>query len=653
MKRIKPDNITVLLSTILLFMLSASLPGQELSKAELEERARKQFEDKQYEKAAADYKVLQGMFPKENRYNYYLGLSYLNANMELASAVELLKKTATRNYGSDTYFHLGRAYHRTYQFDQAAHAMTVFKKTAREKDIRRTQVDRWLKTIENARKAVLVAQKLSITDMQEVPGKSPESAFKDKIGGKYVYVPEEFLTQADRSKDYQSLMYLSDEIQPGDYLYFACRSKGGRSGTDICRVKRITTEDFSLPEVLQASINSTYDEAFPYFDKSTSTLYFSSNNDQSIGGYDIFKSRYNTADQSWSKPEKLDFPVNSVHDDFLYTPTATGGEVIFLSSRSSRGPDFHAYTYIPDSIARYEIPSGREEVMTLALLMPSGIEIDHENFRLAQFASSTDTEEAVPENTGLSEYEILINEAVSLQSKSDSLVWMAAKIKAKAVESEHYREKQARTGSIAAIETEAKRNQQLADEKFTQAEALKPETDINSLQQGQFVQEQPATENGLVPYSYDPSVVKENSDEAVRQGSREAAVEEQGREAAGLAHQEIMLGFSITQASPYSSTNPIPEAVLPSGLVYRIQLGSFSNMIPENTFGGLSPLSREPGVSGTRYYVGYFKSVTDARKALNEVKEYGYPDAFIVSFYKQEKIPIQKAREIEFAGKQF
>jgi hypothetical protein len=116
-----------------------------------------------------------------------------------------------------------------------------------------------------------------------------------------------------------------------------------------------------------------------------------------------------------------------------------------------------------------------------------------------------------------------------------------------------------------------------------------------------------------------------------------------------MANQQISEGFSIMQTSPYSENNPIPIASLPGGLIYRIQLGAFSNAIPENTFGGLTPVSKEEVTQSTKYYVGYFKSITEARQALNKIKKYGYPDAFIVSYYERQKISVRKAREIEFA----
>jgi len=90
-------------------------------------------------------------------------------------------------------------------------------------------------------------------------------------------------------------------------------------------------------------------------------------------------------------------------------------------------------------------------------------------------------------------------------------------------------------------------------------------------------------------------------------------------------------------------------ASISEGLTYRIQLGAYSNEIPENTFGGLTPVSKEASASNTKYYVGAFNSIKEAREALGKVKEYGYPDAFLVSFFNSQKISVQKAREIEFA----
>lgn len=652
MTSISNHSIHVLLTAILCHLFYFGVNGQELSKGEIEERAHAYFESREYVKAASDYAVLQRMYPKENRYNYYLGRSYLDANMELATAIELLKKTAVRNYGDDTYYHLGRAYHKAYKFNEASHAMHTFQNKSSNKTLKKYDVDHWLIMIENARKSVLVARKLSVEDIQDIPGVSPESAFKNRLNGKYIYAPVEFMTSTAIEHDYKSMMYLSDDIEIGDYLYFSSLSKGQKRGSEIYRVRRITAEDFSVPEVLPEIVNSNYDEAHPFFDKASSNLFFASNGNLSSGGYDIFKSYYDATLQTWSNPEKLDFPINSVQDDYLYTSLGTNDEVIFLSTRSSIGDELQAYTVVIDTLASYEIPSNIEEVITLALLTPSGISVEDDNIHLAQIAPYTAEEPAI--NGTLSVYDRLINEALSLQMKSDSLDWMSKEMQMRGVSSESYQAKQARIDNAGSLEAESERLQALADEKFRQAELLKSAEQYRASETAALLAENSNSGNGLVHYTYKPNTEATYPEQEERVSTTNlSAAESQGKLAAGTANQAINLGFAISQSSPYSTKNPIPDALLPEGLVYRVQLGAFSKDIPQNTFGGLSPVSREDVGSATKFYVGYFKSVSDARKALDQVKDYGYPDAFIVSYYQNKKITIQEAREIEFAGKQF
>jgi len=107
--------------------------------------------------------------------------------------------------------------------------------------------------------------------------------------------------------------------------------------------------------------------------------------------------------------------------------------------------------------------------------------------------------------------------------------------------------------------------------------------------------------------------------------------------------------FSILSKSPYSDSNQIPiDEPLPDGVVYKIQLGAFSKALPPNTFKGLSPLSGEKLVSGaTKYYVGMFWLYDDAYDALRKVRELGFKDAFIISFYNRKPISAERARQLE------
>ncbi len=108
--------------------------------------------------------------------------------------------------------------------------------------------------------------------------------------------------------------------------------------------------------------------------------------------------------------------------------------------------------------------------------------------------------------------------------------------------------------------------------------------------------------------------------------------------------------FKIFAVSPYSKSNPIPAGInLPDGLIFRIQLGAFSKQVSDDAFKGLSPVSYEIVDGKLKYYTGIFYSSESAGKALKEVREYGFPDSFLVAFYNGKIISIEKAREVEYS----
>ena len=104
--------------------------------------------------------------------------------------------------------------------------------------------------------------------------------------------------------------------------------------------------------------------------------------------------------------------------------------------------------------------------------------------------------------------------------------------------------------------------------------------------------------------------------------------------------------FAIGDESMYSASAPIPmDLEMPSGVVYKVQLGAFRNPITQDLFRNFTPLSGESAGEGlTRYTVGLFKTYTTADLAKGEVRELGYDDAFVVAYRDGVRIPLYEAR---------
>lgn len=649
---------------VLIFcMLSITINSQDGSKDELEAQGSIYFLQGDYDKAMVSYQSLHDLYPKDAEICYYLGRCYLNCNQNVEEAAKLLKFAAIRNFGEDAYFFLGRAYHLNYQFDEADMAFNTFTKMAKSKYVKEYDVNYWIEANRNAKKSVTAVLKTPLVKKTLVPAKVTESAFSENTNGKYIYVPDEFRSATDKSKNYQTLMFVSKDIQVDDYLYFDTKSLKLKSGTDIYRVKRLQNDEYSIPERLPDIINTAYDEAYPYYDKGSSTLYFSSKGLNTSGGFDIFYSKFDEDSKKWSTPEKLEFPINTPYDDYLYTIDPEKKNVTFLSNRNSGIGSINAYTlptlqggeylslWSKDEIKKYAEFENAEFVTEHLALNDQKEKIDNEipeqSVVITPTINNTD-------NSGTkNEYDMVLAEALSLQSHCDSLIWCVKDLKRQALSENNYQKKQQMLSNASILDKEAQRVQTLASSKFLLAEKLRGETPNTNL----AMQNQPQKPE---PMQQDITVIafpEENIE--LKKSQNNQSVENdsytQGYNAATqVAVPQIAEGFRIEKTSPYSKDNPIPfQAKLPDGLIYRIQLGAYSGVIEENAFKGLTPVTAEKTANKdiTKYYVGYFPTIEVARKALGEVKSYGYPDAFLVSYYNKEKITIQKAREIEFAEK--
>lgn len=83
-------------------------------------------------------------------------------------------------------------------------------------------------------------------------------------------------------------------------------------------------------------------------------------------------------------------------------------------------------------------------------------------------------------------------------------------------------------------------------------------------------------------------------------------------------------------------------------LVIKVQITSSSKKIPLNSrkFLGLNKVSEYEDGGVFKYVVGEFSEMEPAAEEQKKVQEIGFKDAFIVAFYKGERVSIKKAREI-------
>ncbi|MBW7867056.1 MAG: OmpA family protein [Brumimicrobium sp.] len=104
--------------------------------------------------------------------------------------------------------------------------------------------------------------------------------------------------------------------EDGKWLYFSSNRPGGKGGFDIWRIKIDATGlPSGTPENLGYPVNTEFDEKTPFYHSIGNILYFSSTGHNSIGGLDIFQSKFNLDDSTFMAPTNMGEPINSSQDD--------------------------------------------------------------------------------------------------------------------------------------------------------------------------------------------------------------------------------------------------------------------------------------------------------------------------------------------------
>ncbi len=306
------------------------------SEQEFKKQAADLFDKEEFEKAYPLYSQLVSLYRKDPNYNYRLGVCMLYASDEKERAITFLEfAVRSGDAEKEAYFYLAKAYHLNYRFDEAIAQYQAFKKNAASAKVEKLQVDRQIEMCKNGKKLLRNLSDLPVLEKTEL---GREDFFRsydiNEIGGKLLVKPDEkeFRTPLDKKKNEKSIIFLATN---GTEIYFSSYGDNEQSGKDIYKLKKSKSGDWEKPEKLGISINTKFDEDFPFLHPNGKVLYFSSKGHNSMGGYDIFKSTYNEDTKTWNAPVNLDFPINTPDDDILYITNADERKAYFASARSS------------------------------------------------------------------------------------------------------------------------------------------------------------------------------------------------------------------------------------------------------------------------------------------------------------------------------
>ncbi len=138
--------------------------------------------------------------------------------------------------------------------------------------------------------------------------------------------------------------------EDGQWLYFSSNRPGGNGGFDIYVSERNNSGGWKKPRNLGPVINTEYDEEGPFICCENKTLYFSSLGGRGMGGFDIYKSDYSTASDTWGLPQNLGYPINTPDEDVHFSPSVDGYRAYYATTREDGFgfTDIYEITFIDD-----------------------------------------------------------------------------------------------------------------------------------------------------------------------------------------------------------------------------------------------------------------------------------------------------------------
>lgn len=179
-----------------------------------------------------------------------------------------------------------------------------------------------------------------------------------------VFKKEKFVTSVNSDKSIETSGFLSPD---GQTIFFASNRPGGFGGYDIWMVRRLPDGKWAIPQNCGPVVNTPDDEDFPTLSYDGSTLYFSSNGHEGMGGFDLFQVNWIAEDNSFVNFKNLGYPLNTPFDERTISYTIDGKHAYVSSARKGGKGDLDIYRVsfneveITPAIFNIKLPSGDEQ----------------------------------------------------------------------------------------------------------------------------------------------------------------------------------------------------------------------------------------------------------------------------------------------------
>lgn len=294
-------------------------------------QAKSWFLEGKFAEAKPVFKKLVKQSPSNASYSFWYGACCYETG-EKAEAQPYLEKSAERKV-INAYLYLGKLYYDLYRFDDAIENIENHIYWLEQKKRDTTDAEKELERCRKAARMLRGTENVVIVDSFVVDKQNLLSAYRlSKESG-------EISMNADGNGT-----CFTNEM--GDKKIVTQTNNDGETYL-ASQIQMIN--QWSAPEPLQSLNENSRRLNYPFMAADGITLYYAAEGEESMGGYDIFVTRYDSEDNTYLKADNIGMPFNSPYNDYMYALDDFNGLGWFASDRYQPEGKVCVYVFVPNA----------------------------------------------------------------------------------------------------------------------------------------------------------------------------------------------------------------------------------------------------------------------------------------------------------------
>lgn len=299
--------------------------------------AKKLYLEGRYAEALPSFKEAYLADTNNPALNQWLGACLLETGDALAAQKPLI--FASQKNIPEAYLYLGQLYAKMYRFSDAEAQFSKYQRAKRRDKAALAKLEEQKEYAEKLKRAVNRTEDVQIIDSAVVSKTDFLSAYTLTASSGSLLPMKTFFKNLPDDKN--RILYMNERK---DKIYY---SQGDTaSGFDLYSMEKLL-DTFGNEKKLAESVNGKGNQAYPFVMPDGLTLYFASTEHQSLGGYDLFVTRYNFSNDTYLAPNQLNAPFNSPFNDYMMAIDEEKGIGWFASDRFQTLDSVCVYTFIP------------------------------------------------------------------------------------------------------------------------------------------------------------------------------------------------------------------------------------------------------------------------------------------------------------------